>query len=74
MMATPASAADSPLSLKPDFHEATERWNAFWDGEMLDRPSVHISCPNPDVEPAPRPNYWTMLHDRIDEVVAATDA
>jgi len=66
--------AHSPLSLKPDYHEAAERWRAFWAGEMLDRPPVIITCPNPAAEPAARPTYWTMLHDPLDELVAQTDA
>jgi len=73
-MATPTAASDSPLSLKPEFRESAARWEAFWAGEMLDRPPVTITCPLEGVEPAPRPNYWTMLHDPIEEVVAATDA
>ncbi len=69
-----ATASDSPLALKPDFHESAARWEAFWEGEMLDRPPTVITCPNPDAESAPRPTYWTMLHDPIDELVAQTDA
>ena len=75
-----AQSADSPLSLKPDFDESAARWEAFWHashgeaGEMLDRPPVVITCPLPGAEPAPRPTYRTLLHDPIDEVVAATDA
>lgn len=75
-----SSSADSPLSLKPDFDESAARWEAFWQashgeaGVMLDRPPVVITCPAPDVEPAPRPTYWTMLNDPIGEVVAAADA
>ncbi|MGD9496897.1 MAG: hypothetical protein AB7Y46_11395 [Armatimonadota bacterium] len=68
------TAADSPLALKPDFCEAAARWEAFWGGEMLDRPPVVITCPNPEAEPAARPTYWTMLHDPIDELVARMDA
>jgi len=70
----PTGPADSPLALKPDFHEAAARWEAFWNGEMLDRPPVVITCPNPDAEPTPRPTYWTMLHDPLDELVAQMDA
>ncbi|MGI5820296.1 MAG: hypothetical protein ACOX9R_19590 [Armatimonadota bacterium] len=68
------TSPDSPLSLKPDFGESAARWEAFWAGEMLDRPPIHITCPASDAGRAPRPNYWTMLHDPLDEVVAATDA
>lgn len=68
------ASGSSPLSLKPDFDESAARWAAFWAGEMLDRPPVVITCPREGVEGAPRPNYWTMLHDPIEDVVAATDA
>ncbi len=69
-----AEATHSPLSLKPDFQEAAVRWEAFWNGEMLDRPPVIITCPNPDAEPTARPSYWTMLHDPLDKLVAQMDA
>lgn len=67
------ATAASPLALKPDFHEAAARWEAFWAGEMLDRPPVIITCPREGAEPGKRPTYWTMLHDPIEEVVAGLD-
>lgn len=66
--------SDSPLSLKPDFHQAAARWDAFWAGEMLDRPPVVITCPNDEAEPAERPTYWSMLHEPLDEQVTQVDA
>ncbi len=63
----------SPLSLKPDFQEAAARWEAFWAGEMLDRPPVVVTCPAQDAEPAPRPHYHEMMFDPIDEVVQGVD-
>ncbi len=69
-----SNAPADRLSLKPDLTVATERWRAFWAGEMLDRPPVVITCPAEGVEPAPRPTYRQMLFDPLDEVVAAADA
>ncbi len=66
-------ATDGPLSLKPDFHEAARRWEAFWQGEMLDRPPVVITCPAEEAEPVARPTYRQMLHDPIEEVVRQAD-
>ncbi|MGC9317875.1 MAG: hypothetical protein ACP5KN_07570 [Armatimonadota bacterium] len=67
------AASNSPLALKLDFHEAAARWDAFWNGEMLDRPPTVITCPAEDAEPVPRPSYWDMLHDPLDELVERMD-
>ena len=34
----------------PDWESATKYWEAFWHGELLDRPPVLMSVPNPDYE------------------------
>lgn len=32
---------ENPIHItKPDFHDVRQRWNAFWQGELLDRPLV----------------------------------
>ncbi len=66
--------SDSPLSLKPDFAEAAARWEAFWNGEMLDRPPVAITCPAEGVEGVDTPNYRQQSFDDLDELVARVDA
>lgn len=46
----------SSLSLKPDFEEAKQRWLAFWEQEIIDRPCCVITTPRADagqVPPAP---------------------
>ncbi|HUS81120.1 MAG TPA: hypothetical protein VM283_07610, partial [Armatimonadota bacterium] len=65
---------DSPLSLKPDFAQAAARWEAFWNGEMLDRPPIAITCPAEGVEHVGRPNYRQQAFDDLDELVARVDA
>lgn len=34
----------SPLAFKPDFAEAKERWLAFWDHELIDRPCCLVTA------------------------------
>jgi len=41
----------------PDWDEAVERWTAFWRGELLDRPPVLMTVPNPEHDlPVPEPS------------------
>ena len=39
------------LAYKPDLDQALKRMDAFWQGELLDRPSINVSAPNGDVDP-----------------------
>lgn len=64
----------SPLSLKPDFAAAAARWEAFWNGEMLDRPPVVITCPAEGAAGVPRPNYRQQAFGDLDQLVAQVDA
>ena len=34
------------LEYKPDFEKARKRMEAFWNGEILDRPLINITSPN----------------------------
>ncbi len=34
-----------PLSLKPDLQDAARRWDAFYAGELIDRPVVCVTAP-----------------------------
>ena len=43
------------LKTKPNFEEAADRWEAFWRGEVLDRPPVCIVAPKDGAEPAASP-------------------
>ncbi|MBI2297889.1 MAG: hypothetical protein HYU66_02855 [Armatimonadetes bacterium] len=48
-----------PLTLawKPDLAEATQRWLAFWNQEILDRPVCSITAPRDGVKPVGGPPY-----------------
>ncbi len=45
------------LEFKPDFEESAKRWEAFWAGEILDRPLCAIRAVKEGVTPVPGPAY-----------------
>jgi hypothetical protein len=57
------------LSLKPDFTEAARRWDAFYAGDLLDRPLVCVTAPAEDVVPVSGPNYHERVFGDIDDMV-----
>lgn len=59
------------LSLKPDLPDAARRWQAFFEGEIIDRPVV---CLNARVADDPMPaerGYHDRAFGDVEEVVAA---
>lgn len=42
---------------KPDFSSAVRHWEAFWQGEMVDRPCLVVTAPKEGATPAPHPAY-----------------
>lgn len=64
------------LELKPDFTEARERWLAFWEHEILDRPVCAVRAPLHDDRPgAPWPPYMAGAREDLravaEQVLAA---
>ena len=59
------------LELKQDYQETKKRCEAFWNGDIIDRPIVEIIAPNKDCEDAPdyTNNYYTRMNDDLDEIV-----
>lgn len=53
-----------PLALKPDLAEAARRWDAYFAGEIIDRPIVCVTAPRQDAEPPEGP-AGTNYHDRV---------
>ncbi len=45
------------LAYKPDLEEAKQRWRAFWEHEIIDRPCCVVTAPLDGVEPVPAPAY-----------------
>lgn len=41
------------LEFKPDLEQATARWLAFWNKELIDRPCCVITAPKDPAKPMP---------------------
>ena len=62
------------LEYKPDFEEARTRWDAFWEGEIIGRPCLHIVTPKESVEAPPGPNQLSGFQKGFREAVEMYDA
>ena len=71
-MSTNINMMDFPaLEFKPDYQDTLRRYEAFWNGGMMDRPIVRIPVWDPTFNgPWYKDNYYTRIHDPIDAVVA----
>jgi hypothetical protein len=58
-----------PLSLKPDMEDAARRWEAYYQGEMMDRPVVVVTAPRPERLQVKAPWYHDFVFGDIDEVI-----
>lgn len=59
----------APLALKPDIAEASRRWEAFYAGEVTDRPVVCVTAPLPGSARPPAPTYHDRVHQDLDALV-----
>lgn len=57
------------LEFKPDFAEAQQRWLAFWNQEIIDRPVCVIRAPKDGATPVPGPRYMAGAHGDFGPVV-----
>lgn len=58
-----------PLSLKPDLADAARRWEAFYQGGIVDRPVVCVTAPLRVVGPLPVGRYHHRVFDDIERVL-----
>ena len=67
-----------PLTCKPDLPEAARRWEAYFAGEMLDRPIVCVTAPKhgplPPWEYRYRQKVFGDMDEIIDEALARAEA
>ncbi len=68
------SAVQFDPAFKPDFEEARERWAAFWQGEIVDRPVAMIRCPKAGVERRPEGRYMEGRDGDYDAVIDRFEA
>jgi hypothetical protein len=76
-MSQPCCNAPS-LEFKPDFAEARRRWEAYWAGEIIDRPCIAITCAKEGRQAPPGPPYMAGAEGNfgpvVDQAVACAEA
>ena len=63
------SPQPAALSLKPDLAEAARRWEAFYAGEIIDRPIVCVTAPRDEAGPRAAITYWERAHCDVDALI-----
>jgi hypothetical protein len=61
-----------PLAFKPDLEEAAKRWDAYLEGEIIDRPIVCVTAPKegyPPVQPVNVCDYHAKVFGDIAAIV-----
>jgi 5-methyltetrahydrofolate--homocysteine methyltransferase len=62
----------SPLAFKPNYFEAEERWLAFWDHELIDRPCCLVTALKENAgELPPPPPYMSGAREDFGPIVDA---
>ena len=57
------------LELKPDYRDTIKRYEAFWNFSIIDRPVVNVVVPQADPSSYYEDNYYTRIHNDLDELV-----
>lgn len=57
------------LKYKNDFKEAKKYWNAFWEGEIIDRPLIIASFPKYENKIVTGPPYLSGIDGNYKEVI-----
>lgn len=55
--------------LKPDFEDAYQRWQAFFAGEIIDRPPVCVTAPRDGHCPGTPITYYDKVFSEIDAIL-----
>jgi hypothetical protein len=59
----------APLESKPDLEEAAKRWEAFYAGEIIDRPVVRVTAPREGRKGAKGSDYYERVHGDMDDII-----
>ncbi len=57
------------VELKPNFHEAARRWEAYWNHDIIDRPVLVAAIQKPGTEFKPGASYHDRVYGNIDEIL-----
>ncbi len=59
------------MAFKPDLEEADRRFQAFYAGDLVDRPLVAVAAPREGLKPVPGRNYQQKVFGDLDDIIAA---
>lgn len=58
-----------PLEFKPDIEEAARRWDAFYAGEIIDRPIICVTAPREGFKGAKGSDYHERVYGDMDDII-----
>jgi len=58
-----------PLEFKPDIEETAKRWDAFYAGEIIDRPLICVNAPREGFKAARGSNYHERAFGDMDDII-----
>jgi hypothetical protein len=59
----------TPLEFKPDLEEANRHWQAFYAGEIIDRPLVSVTSPKKGKQIPAAPTYRQRVFGDMDQII-----
>ena len=57
------------LGLKPDYQDTIKRYEAFWNGDLLDRPLIRIVVPRHEFNMKPN-SYYDRIYGDLDDIIS----
>ena len=57
------------LEFKPDLEEAAQRWDAFYAGEIIERPVVCVTAPREGFQSTRGSDYYEKVHSDMDDII-----
>jgi len=68
-LSTEKKRKPAPLEFKPDLEEAAQRWDAFYAGEIIDRPLISVTAPREGFQRARGSDYYERVHGDMDDII-----
>jgi hypothetical protein len=68
-MVSAAVHQSAPLAFKPDLAAAAQRWEAFYAGEIIDRPLVCVTAPREGLPRAKDSDYHERVYGDMDDII-----
>lgn len=59
----------APLAFKPNLADAARRWDAYYAGDLIDRPVICVTAPKPGMERRPGADYRERVFGDMDDQI-----